>query len=140
MTLLVKDFQYNVPVAEVWNALTTTDKMKEWYFPQLRKFEPAVGFRFEFTDDNQEYQKDWIVTEVIEGKRLAHSWAYKGFDGISEVRFDLFSYEGHTRLQLTHTGIENFPVHPHFNRERFDRGWNNLLGQNLKRLLDRTKS
>ena len=140
MTALVKDFQYHVPVAEVWNALTDSDKMKRWYFPQLKSFQPIVGFRFQFKDDNHQYQKDWIVTEVIEGKRLAHSWAYKGFAGISEVRFELFSGNGITGLRLTQTGIENFPDHAHFSRARFDQGWDNLLGQNLKYLLDTARS
>lgn len=65
MTPLVKEFHYNVPIAEVWNALITPDKMKHWYFP---------------------------------------------------------------------------PDHPHFHRERFDQGWDNLLGQNLKLLLHSAKS
>lgn len=47
--------------------------MKEWYFPQIQKFEPIVGFRFQFTDQGTEYQKEWIVTKVTEGKTIAHT-------------------------------------------------------------------
>jgi uncharacterized protein YndB with AHSA1/START domain len=133
---LVKEFNFNVPAEKVWNALIDKDLMKEWYFPQLRKFEPVVGFKFQFEDDSAEYQKEWIVTQVVDGKRLAHSWAYKGHQGSSEVIFDLFPEENTTKLRVTQTGLESFPNHPHFKRERFELGWDNLLGQNLRQLLE----
>jgi uncharacterized protein YndB with AHSA1/START domain len=133
---LVKEFTYNVPISKVWQALTSTDKMKEWYFPQLRGFKPLIGFKFEFDDDSAGYQKEWIVTQVVEGKTLAHSWAYKDYPGSSEVIFDLTTDTITTRLKITQTNLESFPNHPHFQRERFESGWENLLGHNLKQLLE----
>jgi uncharacterized protein YndB with AHSA1/START domain len=133
---LVKEFTYNVPIGKVWQTLTDKNKMKRWYFPQLREFEPVVGFRFEFDDDNAGYQKEWIVTKVVEGKTLAHSWAYKGYPGTSDVIFELFADNSTTRLRVTQTNLESFPNHPHFQRERFESGWDNLLGHNLKKLLE----
>jgi uncharacterized protein YndB with AHSA1/START domain len=133
---LIKEFYYNAPIAKVWEALTDKDKMKKWYFPQLLKFEPVVGYKFQFDDDSHEYHKEWVVTKVVEGKTFAHSWAYKGYPGSSEVVFDLFAEGNKTRLRVTQTGLESFPDHPHFKRERFEWGWDNLLGQNLKHLLE----
>jgi uncharacterized protein YndB with AHSA1/START domain len=133
---LIKDFGYDVPIDEVWQALTDKDKMKEWYFPQLEKFEPVVGYKFHFNDGNSEYHKEWIVTKMVKGKTLAHSWAYKGYPGSSEVTFDLFEDGNKTRLKVTQTGLGSFPNHPHFKKERFEWGWDNLLGQNLKHLLE----
>ncbi|WP_031529529.1 SRPBCC family protein [Dyadobacter crusticola] len=133
---LVREFTYNVPIEKAWKALTNKEEMKIWYFPQLRHFEPVVGFKFEFDDDNAGYQKEWIVTKVMEGKTLAHSWAYKGYPGTSDVVFDLFSENEKTRLRVTQTQLESFPDHPHFRRERFEIGWDNLLGQNLRKLLE----
>ena len=133
---LIKEFDYDVPIEKVWQTLTDTDKMKEWYFPQLQKFEPIVGYKFQFDDNNPEYHKEWMVTKVIEGKTLAHSWAYKGYAGSSEVTFDLFADGNRTRLKVTQTGLESFPNHLHFKRERFEWGWESLLGQNLKHLLE----
>ena len=133
---LIKEFIYNVPTEQVWQALTHTDKMKIWYFPQLKKFEPEVGYKFKFNDDNSEYQKEWIVTQLVEGKRLAHNWAYKGYPGSSEVIFDIFAEGNSTRLRVSQTDLESFPDHPHFKKERFEWGWDNLLGQNLKQLLE----
>ena len=133
---LIKEFDYNVPIEKVWQALTDKDKMKKWYFPQLQKFEPIVGFKFQFDDNSAEYQKEWIVTKVAEGKTLSHSWDYRGYPGSSEVTFDLFADETKTRLRVTQTGLESFPNDHHFKRERFEWGWDNLLGQNLKYLLE----
>ena len=133
---LIKEFNYNVPIEKVWQALTDADKMRIWYFPQLQKFEPIVGFKFQFDDNSAEYQKEWIVTKVAEGKTLSHSWAYKNYPGSSEVTFDLFADENKTKLRVTQTGFESFPNDPHFKRERFEWGWDNLLGQNLKSLLE----
>lgn len=132
---LVKEFHYNASIEKVWRALIDKESVKKWYFPQLREFEPVVGFNFQFDDNNAEYQKEWIVTKVVEGKTLAHSWAYKGYAGKSEVIFDLFSEENETRLRVTQTDLDSFPNDPHFARERFEWGWDNLLGQNLRHLL-----
>jgi len=48
----------------------------------------------------------------------------------------LFADENKTILRVTQTGLESFPNDPHFKRERFEWGWDNLLGQNLKYLLE----
>src|SRR3990170_2740310 len=110
---------YNAPIEKVWQALTETDKMKQWYFPQLIDFEPVIGFPFKFKDDGSPYKKEWTVTNVINNRMLAHTWVYKGYPGVSEVTFELFQEVDKTRLKLTHTGLENFPDDPHFARNRF---------------------
>ncbi|QCR21333.1 SRPBCC domain-containing protein [Pontibacter sp. SGAir0037] len=104
--------------------------------PQLQKFEPVVGFKFEFDDSGAEYRKESIVTKLVEGKTLAHSWACKGYPGSSEVMFELCSEENKTSLKVIQTGLDSFADHPHFKWERFEWGWDNLLGQNLKQLLE----
>ena len=133
---LIKTFEYPVPASEVWEALTNTGKMKQWYFPQLRKFEPVVSYAFQFDDDGPGFRKEWVVTRVTEGKILAHSWAYKGYPGSSEVLFELKPEGDKTMLTVTQTNLESFPDDPHFKRARFEQGWDRLLGQNLKRLLE----
>jgi len=83
-------------------------------------------------------KKNGKVTNVIPGRLLAHSWTYQNYPGYSEVTFELFE-EGNnnTKLKLTHTGIASFPNDPHFARHRFESGWKQILGTNLKiHLLD----
>jgi len=136
-TPLVSEYVYDYPIAQVWEALTGEEAMRDWYFPQLLSFKPETGYDFVFSNDGLPYQKEWRVTRVEEDRLLAHSWIYKGFPGRSEVTFELF-YEGEkTKLVLTHTGLESFPSDPHFARSRFENGWAQILGKNLKSFLIR---
>ncbi|MBG8556245.1 SRPBCC family protein [Hymenobacter guriensis] len=127
---------YDAPIEKVWRALTTPDQLRAWYFPQLKKFEPVAGFEFEFFDDGSPYQKEWQVTHVVDGSKLAHSWGYKGYRGISEVTFELVEQGMKTKLLLTHTGLASFPADPHFARHRFENGWQQILTSNLKTHLE----
>jgi uncharacterized protein YndB with AHSA1/START domain len=132
----VLEHSYDAPIEKVWQALSETGKLKQWYFPQITEFKPEVGFDFKFRDDGSLYKKEWKVTNVVTGQKLAHTWVYKGYPGISEVTFELFEEGTKTRLKLTHTGVETFPDDPHFARQRFEDGWARIIGINLKNVLE----
>jgi uncharacterized protein YndB with AHSA1/START domain len=134
----VMEHVYNATIQRVWEALTETEQMKQWYFPQLVSFEPFIGCKFKFGHDGSPYQKEWTVTEVIKSRKLAHTWVYKGYPGLSEVSFELFPEGDKTRLRLTHTGLESFPDDPHFARSRFEGGWATIIGNNLNKFLENT--
>jgi uncharacterized protein YndB with AHSA1/START domain len=129
---LVFQHVYDAPIEEVWQALTDENRMRAWYFPQLKKFKPVVGFEFIFSNDGSPYQKEWHVTKVEDGKVLAHRWIYRGYPGSSEVTFELFKEGDKTRLRLTHTGLASFPGDAHFARHRFEDGWKQILESTLK--------
>lgn len=133
-TSLVIDRVFDAPVDHLWQALTKRESIKEWYFAQVQQFEPIVGFVFGLSDDGSGYQKEWTVTQVVEGQKLAHTWAYKGYRVCSEVAFDLFGEGAKTRLRITHTGLETFPLNAHFARQRFAWGWD-LIGDKLSDFL-----
>ena len=135
-TPLIKEFTYDAPIESVWHALTDANAMRKWYFPPLLAFEPVVGYQFRFDTAQDIYQKQWIVTDVVAKRRLAHSWAYKGYPGSSETSFDLLPDGEMTMLRVTQTDLESFPDDAHFRRERFDRGWDDILRSNLKQLLE----
>ncbi|MCR5890014.1 SRPBCC domain-containing protein [Hymenobacter sp. J193] len=135
-TPFVLEQLYQAPMEKVWDALTHENRLRAWYFSQLKRFEPVEGFVFEFADDGSAYQKQWRVTQVVEGEKLAHSWQYTGYPGRSEVTFELVAEGAATRLRLTHTGLASFPADPHFARSRFEAGWQHLLGSNLKQHLE----
>jgi uncharacterized protein YndB with AHSA1/START domain len=129
---------YDAPIKQVWQALIEEDSLRDWYFPQLQQFEPVVGFDFVFDNDGSPYQKAWRVTKLTEGRLLAHSWTYKGYPGSSEVSFELFEEGDKTLLRLTHTGLGSFPNDRHFARGRFEDGWKQILGINLKEHLEKS--
>jgi uncharacterized protein YndB with AHSA1/START domain len=133
---------YNAPVDRVWKAITNKDEMKHWYF-DLSDFKAERGFEFSFPGEGRNCEK-YIhrckVTEVIPGKKLSYSWAYEGYEGSSEVTFELFPEGDRTRLRLTHAGLETFPrENSDFAPESFAEGWTHITGTALKDFLEKAE-
>lgn len=139
-TPLIVERTLNAPVKRVWQALTDNSKMKQWYF-QLENFEPRVGFEFQFTGQGQkgeQYVHQCRITAVEPEKKLSYTWQYEGFEGISEVSFELFPQGDQTRVTITHTGLETFAQNnPDFAGSSFEKGWNHILGISLKGFLEK---
>ncbi len=131
---------FNVPVETVWEAITNTAQMKQWYF-DFSEFIPEVGFKFQFEGGTPEktYLHLCKITEVIPGRKLQYSWRYDGYDGNSFVTFELFPEGDQTRLRLTHEGLDSFPKdNPDFAEKNFVEGWNQIIGGNLKDFFEKT--
>ncbi len=135
----VIDRIYNAPADRVWQAITDNNKMKEWYF-NIPDFKPEVGFEFTFNGGSKEqtYVHKCKVTEVIEGKKLSHSWTYEGYEGYSEVTWELFPQGDKTKVVLTHTGLETFPPLKDFAVESFTKGWTHIVGTSLKAYVEKS--
>lgn len=132
---------FAAPVEMVWKAITEKDLMKQWYF-DLPEFKIEVGFRFQFTggpSPDKQYLHVCEITEVIPGRKLAHSWRYDGYEGNSFVTFELFAEGDKTKLKLTHEGLETFPAanYPDFAKENFVAGWTSIIGTSLKEFLEK---
>jgi uncharacterized protein YndB with AHSA1/START domain len=129
---------YNASPEKVWKAITDKEQMKKWLF-DIPAFMPVVGQAFEFFGGPPEklYRHLGTVKEVIEGKKLAYSWRYDGYEGDSLVTWELFPEDGKTRLRLTHSGLETFPAsNPDFAPSSFSAGWNGLIGKRLKEFVE----
>lgn len=137
--ILVVESVYHSPVKKVWKALTDNIELKKWYF-QLKDFIPQVGFRFEFSgepDDGPQFLHLCEITQVIDERKLAYTWAYDGLPGNSEVSWELFKDVDNTKLTLTHTGLESFAENGRdFSIESFKGGWNYFLNDALKKHLE----
>lgn len=140
---VVVERTFNAPIDKVWRAITDKDEMKSWYF-QLEDFKPKVGFKFDFTggpEDGPQYLHLCEVTEVIEGKKLTHSWRYDNYPGNSFVTWELFDKGEQTLLRLTHTGLETFEgIGPDFVRTSFVGGWTYFMHTALKNYLEPAES
>lgn len=132
---LVVERVFDAPVSLVWKALTEWDRMKHWYF-DLEEFRAEPGFGFDFLagpPNGKKFRHVCKVTEVVEEERLSYTWRYDGYDGESEVTFELFAEGGGTRLRLTHRGLETFPADvPELAIHNFEEGWSYFLGTALK--------
>ena len=137
---VVVERTFKAPVAQVWNALTDVEQMRQWYF-DLKEFKPEVGFEFEFTVDHEgvTYHHLCRITDVVPEKRIAYTWRYKDEPGDSLVTFELFDEGKNTRLKLTHTGIDTFPKTPAYARKNFETGWTAIIGSELKQFVEKKK-
>lgn len=131
---------YAAPVSAVWQAITDREQMKQWYF-DLEAFRPEVGFEFQFSgkgNEGQHYLHLCKVLEVVTERKLSYSWRYEGYPGSSIVTFELFPEGDHTRLRLTHSGLETFPPMADFAKESFAAGWTELIGSLLKKFVEKS--
>lgn len=130
----------NASIDSVWQALTDSQKMKQWYF-DIEEFEPEVGFEFKFYGGNEEkkYLHICKVTEVVPYHKLIYSWHYDKQPGMSYVTFELSEEGEKTRLRLTHEGLESFPADRDsaFAKDNFTEGWNMIIGTLLKEYLEK---
>ena len=133
---LVVERTYNATPDRVWQALTDPEQMRQWYF-DLADFRPEVGYEFEFAgcSESEEYIHLCRVLTVIPERKLTHSWTYKGYEGYSEVSWELFPEGSKTRVVLTHTGLESFPHKPDFAISSFSEGWTDFLHNKLESYL-----
>jgi uncharacterized protein YndB with AHSA1/START domain len=136
---LVLERTYRQPAEVLWKALTDVDSMRQWYF-DVDDFRPELGFRFQFAGQGKEgqaYIHRCQVTHVVPLRVIAYTWAYEGFEGQSELHFELFPEAQGTRLVLTHSGLQTFPPLPDFRAENFREGWTWFLDEGLPGFLEK---
>ena len=122
------------PIERVWTALTDVDQMNVWYFPQLKAFEPRVGFRTEFllTNDGRDFTHQWVVSEVSAPNRISYLWTLKEWEGLSMVTFELETHGAYTLLKLFNAGGHTYKDDiPEFKRQSGIDGWTYLLCEAL---------
>lgn len=130
---LVFERVLDAPVDKVWSALTDKEEMKKWYF-DVPDFKPEVGTKFSFTGGEEggfQYLHLCKVTQAVTNKVIAYTWRYDGYEGNSEVTFELSAEGDKTRLKLTHTGLESFPPIQAFAKENFVGGWTHFITKAL---------
>jgi uncharacterized protein YndB with AHSA1/START domain len=127
MTPIVIERSFDAPIETVWQAITSPDQIKQWYFSPLESFKPEVGFETQFNihHGGKDYLHIWKVTEVVPGRKIAYSWKYGGYPGDSLLTFELFPEGNKTKVRLTHAGLETFApeTNPELARGNFVKGW-----------------
>jgi uncharacterized protein YndB with AHSA1/START domain len=130
---------FNASRTDVWNALTDIDEMKKWYFENIPAFEPVNGFKTSFNviSNGRNFLHKWEVTEVIPEERIAYTWRFEGYGGLSTTDFFLKEENGGVRLILTVTVQEDFQENiEEFKRESCIGGWNYFIKERLKNYLE----
>lgn len=125
---------YKSSVKDVWNAITEPSRMREWFFAEMDDFDPATGFETKFSvqADDKVYQHCWKLTEVVPQQRIVYDWSYEGLAGRGLVTWELESITDGTKLTLTNTIAESFPIDdPVFRRESCVAGWQYFINEQL---------
>jgi uncharacterized protein YndB with AHSA1/START domain len=136
---IIVEETYRAPIERVWDAITSKDQMRKWFFESINDFVPQVGFytKFDVSSGEKNYLHVWRVMEVVPNQRLTLEWKYGGYPGDSFVTFELSRSGEGTHLKLTHLGLDTFPRDdPAFTRDSCIQGWNYFLCQRLKEFLD----
>jgi uncharacterized protein YndB with AHSA1/START domain len=138
--IVVIECTYEAPIEKVWEAITNKDQMKHWYF-EVSDFKAEVGFEFQFSakSNGKTYLHKCKVVEAKPITKIAYTWRYEGYVGLTLVTFELFSEEkDKTRLKLTHSDLDTFSKdNPEFSQENFNKGWKSLLGQSLRNFVEK---
>ena len=73
------DFEFKSSIEKVWTALTDSNKLAKWIYPN--DFKPVVGHKFQFHAEPNQWWDGIInceVLEVDEPNRLSYTWVSGG--------------------------------------------------------------
>ncbi len=135
---VVTEQTFAVSRSELWDAITSPEKMQQWFFEDMESFEPTVGFQTRFTVDNEgtQYIHVWTVTQAETEKCVSYDWRYEGMEGNSNVTWEISDTPEGVCLKLTHKVLESFNQDDaNFKRESCQDGWDYFIKQNLPSFL-----
>ena len=130
---------FNSTANEVWQAITELKFMKQWYFDNIEAFIPEVGFETDFIvrSEDRIFPHFWKITEVIPYKKISYDWEFDGYEGKSNVSFDIIEDDHGSLLRVTNTVIEDFNDDiSEFRAESCRGGWNYFINDRLKTYLE----
>ncbi len=136
---IVVEQEFDAPLETVWKAITETSQMQQWFFSEMKEFDPTPGFETRFVVEfgGQDYVHLWRLTEVIPEKRIVYDWQYEDRPGQGLVSWELAKTPNGTHLKLTNCGLESFSQDdPAFTRESCEAGWQFFVNQRLKSWVD----
>lgn len=128
--MIVSNVQIHEPASKIWEALTQTDKMKEWYF-DIPDFELREGSTFNFYEPGGEnkFHHQCTIREIIPNEKFSHTWRHPELStGESVVTWLLSEKNGITDVTLQHEGTESFAdAGPDFAPENYKLGWDGFM-------------
>lgn len=139
---VVVEQTFDAPAETVWKAITELDQMKKWYFEPIPAFKAKVGFetKFNIECNGRNFKHLWKVTEVEPQESISYNWSYEGYEGDSNVKFELATDGKGCRLKLTHTTTKDWPSDiPEFTREACTGGWNYFIKGTLPEYISKGK-
>ncbi len=128
-----KEITVPQPPEQVWQALTESETLAEWMFPN--DFQPRLGHQFTFRVPGKPevgfegLTVNCVVLECEPPSRLAFSWSAGGPVVDTRVSFRLEAEGDGTRIFFEHSGFDL--AHPWANQavKGAEHGWAGMLGK-----------
>lgn len=124
--------QLNAPIELVWEVITKREHLKEWYFDFAEDWQVELGNEFEWIAGDQNGTQ-WLhagkMLEIVDGKKLVHSWQYPGYSGYSIVTWELKKLSD-TSTEILLTQYFEVPFDPNveaLRKENFVEGWTHII-------------
>jgi uncharacterized protein YndB with AHSA1/START domain len=119
--VLHKTFQFNAPVAKVWDALTNPEKIKQYLFgtQTITDWKEGSPIIWTGTWEGKEYKDKGTVLKCEKEKVLKYSY-WSGFSGTPDVpenytflTFELSPKDGGTNLSFMQEGFHSQEGYDH---------------------------
>lgn len=128
---------YDVPVRDLWEAITNASNFKKWYF-EVPHFSTEPNDSFEFYDRSKTHKHRCTVIACEKEKKFIHTWELpEESKGTTQVSWNLTKLdETHSKLEITHSGIEAFEDGGEsMSEQKLQEGWDRIVHVYLRNYL-----
>jgi len=135
---IVVELSVSNNVETIWAALTEPDQMRQWFFEVMPDFKAEVGFvtKFDLSSQDRNFPHVWEVVEAVENEKISVDWTFVGYQGSSNVTFEIIAGNDSNTIRLTAKAIEDFQQDiPEFKRDSAVGGWDYLINEQLNSFL-----
>ncbi|MFJ2236188.1 SRPBCC family protein [Streptomyces sp. NPDC087859] len=119
---------YDARIADVWGAVTSAERIGQWFLPVTGEFRPGGRYQLEGHAGGE-------ILECVEPERLRVSWLYGPDPGFSEVEVRLTpDGEGRTVFEVEHVAVVPEDFWNQFGPGAVGIGWDSIalgLGMHL---------
>ncbi|EDP71220.1 hypothetical protein FBALC1_02012 [Flavobacteriales bacterium ALC-1] len=125
---ITKEKVFNHSIDQIWNAITKAEEISTWFIQA--DFKAEKGYNYTFTSEPNEKGCTTISGTVKEASpyTLVYTWVVADTKVETTVTWSLEDLGNSTKLQLTHSGIENYAGETAIAMfESFNGGWDNCI-------------
>jgi uncharacterized protein YndB with AHSA1/START domain len=125
-TLRKKRIFYGVPIETLWQAITDSNQLEEWFMEN--NFIGGENNSFEFLDKPGEKWKGVFHGEIISYQptiNIAYSWSHNKLRHTTYVWWKLHSQGENTTIEIEHSGFKG--ISDYFASFNYSKFWNRKL-------------
>lgn len=130
------------PSSKVWEAITTPDMVKKYFFGSepVSEWKPGSAIEFEGTWEGKPYKDKGVILQMLPGKLFQHTY-YSPLSGMEDapenyanVSYELNEEDGETLVTVRQENIQDERV-----KEHSEELWTTVL-QQMKELVEKNSN